>query len=92
MNETGQGRRAFTFTYCLHGYLIAPRGTALVRFIPIQQDAGGGVELELVALFEGAPTVIIGFGVEGDLFLGGFREVVEEDKVEGGRNSWGDSR
>ena len=29
---------------------------------PIQQDAGGGVQLELVALLESAPTVGVGFG------------------------------
>jgi hypothetical protein len=50
-------------------------------FIPIQQDAGGGVELELVALLEGAPAVIVGLRVEGDLFLGGFNKVVEKNKV-----------
>ena len=35
----------------------------------------------MVALFEGAPTVIIGFGIQGDFFLGGFGEVVEEHEV-----------
>ena len=50
-------------------------------FKPIQQDAGGGVQLELVALLESAPTVVVGFGVESDFFLGGLGEIVEEDKV-----------
>ena len=46
-------------------------------FIPIQQDAGGGVQLELVALLESAPAVVVGFGVESDFFLGGLGEIVE---------------
>ena len=31
----------------------------------------------MVAFLEGAPAVVVGFGVEGDLFLGGLGEVVE---------------
>ena len=37
----------------------------------------------MVALLESAPTVVVGFGVESDFFLGGLGEIVEEDKVGG---------
>ena len=50
-------------------------------FVPIQEDARGGVEVELVAFLEGAPAMVIGLGVKDDLLLRSSGEVVEEDKV-----------
>ena len=41
----------------------------------------------MVTFVQGAPAVVVGFGVESDFFLGGLGEIVEEDKV-GGVVSW----
>ena len=37
----------------------------------------------MVTFVQGAPAVVVGFGVESDFFLGGLGEIVEEDKVGG---------
>lgn len=52
-----------------------------ILFIPIEQDARGGVEGELIALFYRAPTILIRFCVEDDCRLGSGGKVVKEDEV-----------
>ena len=55
----------------------------LLGFIPIQQDASGGVEFELVTLLESTPTVVVSLRVEDDFRLWSSGEIIEEDKVGG---------
>ena len=52
-----------------------------IFLIPIDQEAGGGVEIKLVALLQGAPAILIGLRVEGDCRLGSGGEVIKEDEV-----------
>ena len=54
-----------------------------LHFIPIQQNAGRGVDFKLVAFLEGAPAIVVGFRVQSDLILGGFGQIVQQDKVGG---------
>ena len=47
-----------------------------ILLIPIEEDAGGGVQVELVTLLESAPAVFVGFGIQGHLSLCGMSDVV----------------
>ena len=38
-----------------------------ILLIPIDKDAGGSVEIELVALIKRTPAVLIGLGIQGHL-------------------------
>ena len=47
-----------------------------ILLIPIEKDTGGGVEIDLVALLERAPAVLVGFSIQGHLSLCGMNDVV----------------
>jgi len=54
-----------------------PGGRILpILLIPIEEDAGGGVQVELVTLLERAPAVLVGFSIQGHLSLCGMSDVV----------------
>jgi len=58
------------------------RGRILpILLIPIEKDTRGGVEIELVALLERAPEVLVGLGIQGHLSFCGMGNVVQEDEV-----------
>ena len=52
-----------------------------ILLIPIEKDAGGGVEIELVALFQSAPAVLVGLGIQGYLSFRGMSDVVKENEM-----------
>ena len=57
-------------------------GRALaILLIPIEKDPSGGVEIELVALLQRAPAVLVGLGIQGDLGVWGMGDIVQENEM-----------
>lgn len=52
-----------------------------IFLIPIEQEAGGGVEIKLVALLQGAPEILVSFGIQGHPGVGGMGDVVQKNKM-----------
>jgi hypothetical protein len=52
-----------------------------ILLIPIEKDAGGGVEGQLVGLLKAAPAIFVRFFIEGDICLRCMTEVVQQNKV-----------
>ena len=52
-----------------------------ILLIPIEKDAGGGVEIELVALLQSAPAVLVSLGIKGYLSFRGMGDVVKENEM-----------
>ena len=47
-----------------------------ILLIPIEKDTGGGVEGQLVGLLKAAPTIFVGFRIQGHLSFRGMGDVV----------------
>ena len=57
-------------------------GRALaILLIPIEKDPSGGVEIELVALLQRAPAVLVGLGIQGYLSFRGMSDIVKENEM-----------
>ncbi len=52
-----------------------------ILLIPIEQDAGGDVEIKLVALLQSVPAALVSFCIQGHLGVWGMGDVVEEDEM-----------
>jgi len=53
----------------------------LIYLIPIEKDAGGGVERELVATLQSAPAILVSFGIQGHLGVWGMGDVVQKNEM-----------
>jgi hypothetical protein len=57
------------------------RGVLPIFLIPVEKDAGGGVEIELVALLKRAPAIFISLGIQGYLSFCGVSDIVKENEM-----------
>ena len=52
-----------------------------ILLIPIEKDAGWYIQGQLIALFQRAPAVLVGLGIQGYLSFRGMSDIVKENEM-----------
>ena len=56
-------------------------GVLPILLIPIEKDAGWYIQGQLIALFQRAPAIFVGFSIQGYLSSCGMSDIVKENEM-----------